>query len=247
MRKKRKYDVRKLGVVKGPKFLEDYYKAFPENIQGQWVKFGQGTSKENPNVRKLLCRSCLEASEGYRDKEVILEMKRSYQVKNFTNGEYYEWDRISCRNPSCWGPSERYFKVSLKSRSTATGTFRGEQYMFSQFKVQENHTEERVSHFYLNLSLKNHRTWAYEAIGYQSKMQPFFFPNLVDPCYRDSGCFLFVSLHQYARESSNFKYPAVWRFEHFRENREIKKFPDSVMDLDNDHFPLARSFLGTGF
>ena len=241
---KRKYDVRKVSVVKGPDFLEDYYKEFPENMIGLWVKYGQGASKENPNLRKLLCSSCLEASECYREKEIIIAMKRSYQVENLTNGEYYDWDRISCGNPSCWGQKERYFKVSKKSRST--NTFNGEQFMFSQFKVQENKTEERVSHFYLNLRLKDHRKWRYEAIGYQSKMQPFFFPNLVDTFHRDSGCFLFVCLHQYQRASSNFKYPTVWKFEHFRENREIKKFPDSVKDLDEDHFPLARSFLGTG-
>ena len=241
MRKKRKYDVRKIKVVKGPNFLEDYYKPFPENIVGLWVKYGQGASIENPNLKKLLCCSCLEASERYRDKEMILQMKRSYQVENFTNGEYYDWDRIGCGNPNCWGPKERCFKVSKKS----TNTVHGEQFMFSQFKVQENQTEERVSHFYVNLQLKDRSKWTYEAIGYQSKMKPFFFPNLVDSCHRDSGCFYFVSLHQYQRTNPNYKYPVVWKFEHFRENKEIRKFPDSVADLDSDHFPLARSFLGT--
>ena len=74
-------------------------------------------------------------------------------------------------------------------------------------------------------------------------MQEFFFPNLVDSSLKNTECYLYVTLKHYPYQKENFKYPAVWKIEHFRKNIEIRDFPVSVRDLDEYHYPLARSFL----
>ena len=233
-----KYDVKKLKVVKGSEFLEDYYQAHPENLDGLWVKYGQG-KEENPTVRKILCASCHEASVNYQEKEDILQMKRCYQVENFTQrGIYYDWDKISCKDPSCWGPKERCLKVSKKIRPND-----GLQYMFSQFKIYDNRSEECVDRVYFNLQLKDSDNWFYEGIGSQSRIGQFFFPNLVDSCNQEPGNFFFVSTRQYEKSSKNFKFPLVWKVEHFKKNKQVEKFPASVHDLDKDHYQVARTFV----
>ena len=115
--------------------------------------------------------------------------------------------------------------------------------MFSQFKVDENRTEEKMSRFYINLQLRNSSSWFYEALSYQPRMQEFFFPNLVDLPARKSECYLFVTLNHYSYKNGNKKYPVVWTFEHFRKNIEVIQFPKSIKDLDENHFPLARTYL----
>ena len=236
----RKYNVKKEKVVKGELFLEDTYKPFPENLDGLWVKYGQG-SQENPSTQKILCNSCSEAIQIYREKENILEMKRSYQVKNITNSKVlYDWDRINCKDPSCWGPKERYLKVAKKEGFKKKDSL---QYMFAQYKVYGNGAEECVDRVYLNLQLKSERRWNYEGIGEQRRVRQFFFPNLFDSYYREQEHFTFVTTRQYERTSSGFKFPLVWQVEHFMKNKNIQKFPLTVKDLDQDHHPVAKSFL----
>lgn len=116
-------------------------------------------------------------------------------------------------------------------------------YLFSQFKVFDNWTEERTSRFYVKLCLKDATKWTYNAITYQERMQEFFFPNLVDLSLKNVPCYLFVTLEQNPCMNERFKYPAVWKFEHFRKNNAINKFPESVQELEENHFPFARSFL----
>ena len=235
---KRKYDVKKQKVVRGSDFLEDTYNANPENLCGLWVKYGQGKI-QNPSVEKVLCESCQDATLHYREKESILKMKRSYQVENFTEPrQLYEWDRVGCKGESCWGPKERYFKVSRKNRKTYNED--GFQYMLSQFIVHDGGNEECVDRVYLNVQLKNSRKWIYEGIGSQRRIRQFFFPNLVD---KEQEHFVYVSCRQFERSTDNFKYPIVWKIEHFKKNKEVLRFPSSVKDLDDDHHPASRTFM----
>ena len=116
-------------------------------------------------------------------------------------------------------------------------------FLFSQYKVFENGTEERTSRFYVRLRLINSERWIYEGINYQQSMKGFGFLKLINSALKDCECFLYVTLSHYPSHSSGCKYPSVWKFDYYQKNQNVAKFPESIRDLDQHHFPISRTFI----
>lgn len=116
-------------------------------------------------------------------------------------------------------------------------------FLFSHYKVFPQWNEERTSRYYIKLILKDSSRWFYESILFQERMHEFFFPNLVESSFKNRPCYLFVTLRHYSSQNDGYKFPAVWKIDHFLKNNDVTVFPASLKELDENHFPLARSFL----